>query len=101
MARVVTGAIVPKLRVSCGASVEISVVAAVPPILPLRLVRVTLPVVLVLIVSVAGVVAVIFPEAVCKLTEFIAVLPRAPLTVMPFVPWLFMLRLVARELMLM
>ncbi len=75
----------PKLRVRTGASVEISVVDAVPPILPLRVVSVTLPVdVLVEIVFADD--PVIFPEAVCKFTDAIVVLPSVPLMAIAFVP---------------
>ncbi len=83
LARAVTpAAVVPRLRVSTGASVEISVNAEVPPMLPVRLDKVTLPIeVLVLIVNDA--VPVIFPEPVLKLTDFIEALPRTLLMAMP------------------
>ncbi len=98
--RVVTAAVAPRLRVRTGASVIISVPADVPPMLPVRLVRVTLPVeVLVKIGLSDG--SVIFPVDVCKLTDCIVVLPSdAPERAMPFVPWLLIVRLVTFSLML-
>lgn len=77
--RAATAAVVPKLRESIGALVIISVPADVPPILPVRLVRVRLPVeVLVLIVLDEDVK--ILPEPVDRVTDCIVVLPRLELT---------------------
>lgn len=87
----------PRLRVSTAAFVEISVAEEAPPMLPVRLDRVTLPVAVVLIVFVAD--PVMFPEPVLKLTDFSTLPlanPRIPLRAMPLaLPWSrFMLRLV-------
>ncbi len=85
----------PKLRVSCGAFVSIQVVVEVP-MLPLAVVRVTLPVVLVLIVSVAAA-ATILPVFVVRFTDCRDVLPMvAPIVVLKVPPPLFTVKFCKR-----
>ncbi len=94
--RAETPAVEPKLTVTLGALVEISVVETVPPMLPVRLVRVTLPVALVVMVFADD--PFMLPADVCKETDCMVAFPRTPDSVIAFAPWSFTDRLVAARL---
>ncbi len=76
VASAVTAAVEPKLKVRFGAVVTISVEDAVPPILPVKLVRLKLPVALVATVNAED--DVILPAPVVKLIACMVALPRFP-----------------------